>query len=1083
MSYKICGCVVIDNSRNICVNNVTSCCIEATTELVVPYGTTACRPANDVGLLYYDTDEGSLVVNNGSEWASAGGASGIKPNNINSTSNAAFGIYSVYVEQCDGYPICCWNCDTGFFNTAYQCQYNIERGDTAGCSCACLYTKDYARTTAAQGITRFGKGGFFPCTSQCCTNVSFSNGHVCCFYTSDYRPHIMPDGGALFWQSDCPSAVIFCNVCAACECKWRNVYINGFGGITEIDTPVNARCIFCTTYKPRVGEFYFPTHAGHTPYGPRALIQGSIACLLDLCCCNYANQVASYTVKQKVAGTDSLQVCDFAYLGLCNNAQDGSCETYTPAGFLCCCQFCIPGATYRQSRESFQIIPNCPTLPDVYNPDCYACLMCTMGDGTECRKIAAENCLVAVSTNKYFFNEGQNCCPSRNFGDWDYCGTKWFSKDCCYLYSLSGMQSTQKNACTFACDWNAACAGQNICYGGSNLILTVYDRINACIKSVITWCCWDDEDHPKRCAFDGGPYAYCGYCCNACVASRPWTCSAGLNHYQKCSIYLGSRNLLTAEGQGAWSCNSNKYYSLSKSNHAVNNESVLGVFDADTCKIVCSFCINQILNNGCVRKNLAAMNKPSCCTDITPCNTAGYSSWLTTNYPTGTYGNWTMSRHILGRNLGTGGWPGSSLACPRFIEGGSYCITGSGYGEMYTYVNPTNDHLVMLRGLASCNTTNSCGYNGGMAWYGVICFDLENQCITKVNTLWPTSDYIDGLFTRDVWDSATYCATSRACCGGWAVLNSNAMCKVGLGPLCCSTTNPGRRPATVHNYCVHNSTDEGGAVVILHPDMMCGLSCAFRSSCVTYNCSEHDPFGCCCYGVCKSGNTLCRNGTNFGLCLDPKFAYYKIPHSTPYECAGWENDLKMKCYIETAMGLTDLSCVIDCLDTVQCQNYLAHVTRGEWYIPGYKYISGECLASQPGLCCDRLFGITSTCVKTNAYCILKASDTTAVCVCGAGYGGWINAPFCDIVNNCGFNWNTNSYKIYTNAGSNHFGGEKDLHNNLGSTWTYAYSATDGYKYRKSLGGDTTFQLEPGESVYSGLCKWVKESYFCICECS
>ena len=74
MAYKINGTTVVDNSRNVCACCVTSCCVTASTKLDAPSGNTASRPGSPAtGSIYFDTDEGSLVAYNGTDWASVGG--------------------------------------------------------------------------------------------------------------------------------------------------------------------------------------------------------------------------------------------------------------------------------------------------------------------------------------------------------------------------------------------------------------------------------------------------------------------------------------------------------------------------------------------------------------------------------------------------------------------------------------------------------------------------------------------------------------------------------------------------------------------------------------------------------------------------------------------------------------------------------------------------------------------------------------------------------------------------------------------------------------------------------------------------
>ena len=63
MAYKISDNSVIDDNRELTAVSVTP-----STNLVVPYGTTANRPAGAVGKLYFDTDLGKLLVHNGTTW-------------------------------------------------------------------------------------------------------------------------------------------------------------------------------------------------------------------------------------------------------------------------------------------------------------------------------------------------------------------------------------------------------------------------------------------------------------------------------------------------------------------------------------------------------------------------------------------------------------------------------------------------------------------------------------------------------------------------------------------------------------------------------------------------------------------------------------------------------------------------------------------------------------------------------------------------------------------------------------------------------------------------------------------------------
>ena len=70
MTLKVNGTIVIDNSANIIAGtpSVQGTIVKANV-LTTPSGTTANRPASPAtGSVYFDTDEGKIVVYNGTEW-------------------------------------------------------------------------------------------------------------------------------------------------------------------------------------------------------------------------------------------------------------------------------------------------------------------------------------------------------------------------------------------------------------------------------------------------------------------------------------------------------------------------------------------------------------------------------------------------------------------------------------------------------------------------------------------------------------------------------------------------------------------------------------------------------------------------------------------------------------------------------------------------------------------------------------------------------------------------------------------------------------------------------------------------------
>lgn len=71
MGLQVGGVQVIDDSRNVVAGttSVKGDRVAAATKLTAPFGTTAQRPVTPAtGEMFFDTDEGTLVVWNGTDW-------------------------------------------------------------------------------------------------------------------------------------------------------------------------------------------------------------------------------------------------------------------------------------------------------------------------------------------------------------------------------------------------------------------------------------------------------------------------------------------------------------------------------------------------------------------------------------------------------------------------------------------------------------------------------------------------------------------------------------------------------------------------------------------------------------------------------------------------------------------------------------------------------------------------------------------------------------------------------------------------------------------------------------------------------
>ena len=233
MSYKINDTVVVDDSRNVCACCVTSCCVTASNQMIVPSGNTASRPTGATGSLYFDTDEGALMNYTGSEWAKAAGGTEPSCNCFYIPTTRA----TCYYGQRS-----CFNCDQeGFSCVAASMSPN---GSTSVATNVCMGTCKYGGSPTqfldqgvkfsarldnpAAGLTGLEKGGKGFCYMCCHLN------HVSIPYKglndTDARATPMYTTGhagcntlAVFWCSETGKYQGRCT----CACKGSHTYAQG----------------------------------------------------------------------------------------------------------------------------------------------------------------------------------------------------------------------------------------------------------------------------------------------------------------------------------------------------------------------------------------------------------------------------------------------------------------------------------------------------------------------------------------------------------------------------------------------------------------------------------------------------------------------------------------------------------------------------------------------------------------------------------------------------------------------------------------------------------------------------------------
>jgi hypothetical protein len=175
MAYKINGTTVVDNSRNVCACCVTSCCITASSRMDAPSGNTASRPGSPAtGSIYFDTDEGSLIAYNGTDWAKVGGA-GATP-----TTLEPYGDFFGPIHLCncsDTTHGCCNLLESGYWGGGaviyfQPCQCRILVVDKC-CNAQCRAQYRIFCFNPADGAIGFGHCSYiYTCTCACCL---FSN--------------------------------------------------------------------------------------------------------------------------------------------------------------------------------------------------------------------------------------------------------------------------------------------------------------------------------------------------------------------------------------------------------------------------------------------------------------------------------------------------------------------------------------------------------------------------------------------------------------------------------------------------------------------------------------------------------------------------------------------------------------------------------------------------------------------------------------------------------------------------------------------------------------------------------------------
>ena len=192
----------------------------------------------------------------------------------------------------------------------------------------------------------------------------------------------------------------------------------------------------------------------------------------------------------------------------------------------------------------------------------------------------------------------------------------------------------------------------------------------------------------------------------------------------------------------------------------------------------------------------------------------------------------------------------------------------------------------MIRVLKHDNKSCTCG-GDYIFWVGAICYDIHNNCISKVNTYFPSdTTHLQRL------DSLMYCCwctgsgepsdlteramvTNKMRCGSHDLFNyNNTSCRQSTKYI--SVTPYGSRQYWIDSGC----TDTGGVTLVM--SNMPGEK--INVCCCTCRCAHYYACQACCCGCCQS------EGISGYMRIVPGVTQVlKVPYSKPLECVGWRS--------------------------------------------------------------------------------------------------------------------------------------------------------------------------------------------------
>jgi len=1040
MAYKINGTTVVDNSRNVCACCVTSCCITASDRMDAPSGTTAQRPSSpSTGSVYFDTDLGALLSYDGSNWiAPSGGVGmGLASGLVNSDTEAWSATYiSTDHVQCRGKTasciygtlVCgvlpCPACTSALYD---ECSVMSGTNTKSG---SCFFSEVYNTFESGSGVRgRYG----IDCFIRSCP-MNFAQGYqnqvelgkACC---NVIQGRIFNDGSFETIVGTTRQDQINSSICSNCQ---TTITIDKYGNnhLTVSMSQRQATSLPCCIFFPPENIYAYVNYTNNGLNAPLANLRANLQLYagyvrdFGICHCT----CAAFEICSDYLHQNGYEVCDTALL-VCS-PYSGNCDKYVhiapgggdtnstqfyplETGFnfgtgyitsISACGFGTNGLIY-SGRTSSSLVYSMSTLGCTCNnlnafTFLSKCPQYNYRDSSFYNPVSTTPSGAKIGTSDegftnsigYHRNVGYATtpcvCSRSGFYSGEACGKSvayWFSQDKCKLYHVYFKNCNCGSGwAKFSCSATQPTAGDRCFTCGVWPAVEVIDTTTGRVTCSVYYCQYKDAH------IAGSTYPFCiDLCCLDFCRAAPY--DSVLRSKKQGVVSWLEGQTQTIDGSASCmirscACPSRIYMLPDSDNTSCAEFCRASVFNECTLNFECQFPI-AMFETCQLRENLKILISGSvgCCTPpACACLTCTFNCTFTSSStpPCFSGGN-------IWHSLTCSYMPNNSYACQLCIKGLYPLTENESQAGINYYINPTNDHLVMLLSIGSCNT--SCAQC--FMWLGAVCWDIENCCISRVDTLAPTSGdkCLFALCKGDqCWGS---CNIEDMCCAAQvATLNTYRSCY-------CSCKEHLRPLAYAKSFATRNHTC-GGVVVfttsnLTRQNSICS-SCCF---CPANSCFDVclGYFGPCALGKCIVCNTC--NGTNCkqGLVMQSTFGMARVPWEQPLSCSGlFEEDAGVKCIFEMLLGCHQMGCSLYCNSQTKINCFFCRNIVPEF----------NCkvdITCQYTCCCTAVYTWGSTCwCSRNRWVVFDTANTCVfwcqlhISCCKVSGGTWGSFMCCDL---------------------------------------------------------------------------------------